>query len=66
MIDLREEFKANKAKVHPLLRNERDKVQKFVNKHLKKGYQTLKIRTDVTGILGRKEGWGEAHGYGLP
>jgi len=37
-IDLREEFKASKAKVYLLSRNERDKVQKFVNKHLKKGY----------------------------
>jgi len=37
-IDLKEEFKASKAKVYPLSRNERDEVQKFVNKHLKKGY----------------------------
>jgi len=37
-IDLREEFKASKARVYPLSRNERDKVQKFVDKHLKKGY----------------------------
>ena len=35
-IDLREDFKVSKAKVYLLSRNERDKVQKFVNKHLKK------------------------------
>jgi len=37
-IDLKEDFKASKAKVYPLSRNERDEVQKFVNEHLKKGY----------------------------
>ena len=37
-INLREEFKASKAKVYLLSRNERDEVQKFVDKHLKKGY----------------------------
>jgi len=38
IIDLREDFKARKAKVYPLFRSKRDEVQKFVNKHLKKGY----------------------------
>jgi len=37
-INLKEEFKASKAKVYLLSRNERDKVQKFVKEHLKKGY----------------------------
>ena len=37
-IDLKEEFKASKAKVYPLSRNEREEVQSFVDKHLKKGY----------------------------
>ena len=40
-IDLKEEFKASKAKVYPLSRNEREEVQKFVNEHLKKGYIKL-------------------------
>ena len=38
VIDLKEHFKASKAKVYPLSRNERDEVQKFVEEHLKKGY----------------------------
>ena len=37
-IDLKEDFKAEKARVYPLSRNEREKVQKFVNEHLQKGY----------------------------
>jgi len=37
-IDVKKDFKPSKAKVYPLSRNEREKVQKFVNKHLKKGY----------------------------
>jgi len=37
-IDLKEDFKVSKTKVYPLSRNEREEVQKFVNKHLKKGY----------------------------
>jgi len=37
-IDLKEEFKASKAKVYPLSRNKRDEVQNFVDKHLKKDY----------------------------
>ena len=35
---MKEDFKPSKAKVYPLSRNERDKVQKFVDEHLKKGY----------------------------
>ena len=37
-IDLKEEFKAGKARVYSFSRNEREKVQKFVNKYLQKGY----------------------------
>jgi len=37
-IDLKENFKARKARVYPLSRNEREEVQEFVNKHLQKGY----------------------------
>jgi len=37
-IDLNDNFKVSKARVYPLSRNEKKKVQKFVNKHLKKGY----------------------------
>jgi len=38
MINLKEGFKAGKARVYPLSRNEREEVQKFVNEHLQKGY----------------------------
>ena len=37
-IDVKEDFKPSKAKVYPLSRNEREKVQKFIDEHLKKGY----------------------------
>ena len=38
VIDLQDNFKANKARVYPLSKNEKEKMQKFVNEHLKKGY----------------------------
>jgi len=38
VIDLQDNFKANKARVYPLSKNEKKKMQKFVNEHLKKGY----------------------------
>jgi len=45
VIDLKEDFKVSKAKVYPLSRNERDKVQKFIEEHLKKGYiQSSKLQ----------------------
>ena len=37
-IDVKEDFKPSKAKVYPFSRNEREEVQKFIDKHLKKGY----------------------------
>jgi len=37
-IDLRDDFRASKARVYPLSRNKKEEVQKFVDKHLKKGY----------------------------
>ena len=37
-INLREDFRASKARVYPLFRNEKEEVQKFVDEHLKKGY----------------------------
>ena len=37
-IDLQDNFRASKARVYPLLRNEKEEVQKFVDEHLKKGY----------------------------
>ena len=37
-IDLNEDFKASKARVYSLSRNEKKEVQKFINEYLKKGY----------------------------
>jgi len=57
-IDVKEDFKPSKAKVYLLSRNEREEVQKFVDKHLKKGYirpsksqQTLPVF-----FVGKKDG----------
>jgi len=57
-IDLQDNFRASKARVYPLSRNEKEKVQKFVNEYLKKGYikpskspQTLPVF-----FVGKKDG----------
>jgi len=57
-IDVKEDFKPSKAKVYPLSRNEREEVQKFVDKHLKKGYirpsksqQTLKEANGTVSLV---------------
>ena len=57
-IDLKEDFKASKAKVYPLSRNERDKVQKLVEEHLKKGYiRPSKLQqTSPVFFVGKKDG----------
>jgi len=57
-IDLRKDFKASKAKVYPLSRNERDKVQQFVNEYLKKGYirPTKSQQISPVFFMGKKDG----------
>ena len=66
MIDLNNNFKASKARVYPLFRNKKEEMQKFVNKHLKKGYiRPSKSLSNVAGVLCSKEGRGKMHGYGL-
>jgi len=57
-IDLKEDFKASKAKVYPLSQNERDEVQKFVNEHLKKGYiqPSKSQQTSPVFFVGKKDG----------
>ena len=37
-IDLKEEFKASKARVYPLSRNKREEIQQFIQDHLRKEY----------------------------
>jgi len=57
-IDLREEFKASKTRVYSLSRNKRDKVQKFVDEHLKKGYirPSKSEQTSPVFFIGKKNG----------
>jgi len=38
VIDMKKEFVLRKEKVYPLLREEREKVHKFISKQLRKGY----------------------------
>jgi len=57
-IDLKEEFKASKAKVYLLSRNKREEVQNFVDEHLKKGYirPTKSQQTSLVFFVGKKDG----------
>jgi len=57
-IDVKEDFKPSKAKVYPLSRNERDKVQKFVDEHLKKGYIRPSKSQQILPVffVGKKDG----------
>jgi len=56
-IDLNKDFKASKAKVYPLSRNKREKVQKFVEEHLKKGYirPSKSQQTSPVFFVGKKD-----------
>jgi len=56
-IDLNNNFKASKARVYPLSRNKKEEVQKFVNKHLKKGYiRSSKLpQTSPVFFVGKKD-----------
>jgi len=58
VIDLRDDFKASKARVYPLTRNEKEEVQKFVNEHLKKRYiRPSKLpQTSLVFFVGKKDG----------
>jgi len=57
VIDLNDDFKASKARVYPLSRNEKKEVQKFVNEHLKKGYIRLSKlpQTSPVFFVGKKD-----------
>ena len=57
-IDIKENFRPSKGKVYPLSRNEREKVQKFVDEHLKKGYiRPSKLeQTSPVFFVGKKDG----------
>jgi len=57
-IDLRDDFKASKARVYPLSRNKKEEVQKFVNEHLKKGYIRPSKSPQISPVffVGKKDG----------
>jgi len=57
-IDLNNNFKASKARVYPLSKNEKEEVQKFVDKHLKKGYirPSKSPQTSPVFFVGKKDG----------
>jgi len=56
-IDVKEDFKPSKAKVYPLSRNKREEVQKFIDKHLKKGYirPSKSQQTSLVFFVGKKD-----------
>jgi len=58
VIDLNDNFKASKARVYPLSRNEKEEVQKFVDEHLKKGYirPSKSPQTSPVFFVGKKDG----------
>jgi len=57
-IDLNNNFKASKAKVYSLFKNEKEEIQKFVDEHLKKGYiRPLKSpQMSPVFFVGKKDG----------
>jgi len=57
-IDLNNNFKPSKARVYPLSRNEKEKVQKFVDEHLKKGHirSSKSPQTSPVFFVGKKDG----------
>jgi len=57
-IDLKEEFKASKARVYPLSRNKREEVQQFIQDHLRKGYirPSKSPQTSPVFFVGKKDG----------
>jgi len=57
-IALNDDFKASKARVYPLSRNEKEEVQKFVDEHLKKRYirPSKSPQTSPVFFVGKKDG----------
>ena len=56
-IDLKKDFKASKARVYPLSKNEREEVQQFIDDHLRKGYIRLSKspQTSPVFFVGKKD-----------
>jgi len=57
-IDLKETFKPQKGKIYPLSKNEREKVQNFVENQLRKGYirPSKSPQTSPVFSVGKKDG----------
>jgi len=57
-IDLNDNFKASKVRVYPLSRNKKEKIQKFVNEHLKKEYIRPSKSPQMSPVffVGKKDG----------
>ena len=57
-INLKEMFKSRKRRIYPLSKNEREKVQNFVEDQLRKGYiRPLKFsQTSPVFFVGKKDG----------
>jgi len=65
-IDLQDNFRASKARVYPLSKNEKEEVRKFVDEHLKKGYirPSKSPQTSLVFFVGKENG-GKVYSYGL-
>jgi len=57
-IDLKEDFKASKTRIYPLSKNKKEKVQSFIDNHLRKEYiRPLKsLQTSPVFFVGKKDG----------
>jgi len=57
-IDLKETFKPQKERIYPLSKDEREKVQKFVDDQLRKGYikPSKSPQTSPVFFVGKKDG----------
>ena len=55
-IDLKDDFRASKARVYPFSKNKKKEVQKFINKYLKKGYirPSKLFQTSPVFFMGKK------------
>ena len=65
-IDLKEDFVPKDCKIYPLSPPEQLELDKFIDKNLAKGYQTIKISHGFPFLLCQQEGWKATTLSGLP
>jgi len=66
VINLRDDFRASKARIYLLSRNEKEEVQKFINKHLKNKYiRPFKLPQTLPMFFVGTKDKRKTHGYGL-